>query len=72
LGVRQIVAVIGDSENAASIALHQKAGFAHAGTMTSVGFKLNRWVDIVFMQRQLNGGDATPPPPNGAWQLPKP
>ncbi len=70
LGVRQMVAVIGDSKNAGSIALHQKAGFAHAGTMTSVGFKLNRWVDIVFMQRPLNGGDATPPPARGAWRLP--
>jgi len=72
LGVRQVVAVIGDSKNAGSIALHRKAGFAHAGTMAAVGFKLDRWVDIVFMQRPLNGGDTTPPPPRGAWHLPKP
>jgi L-amino acid N-acyltransferase YncA len=71
LGVRQVVAVIGDSQNADSIALHRRAGFAHAGTMTAVGFKLNRWVDIVFMQRELNGGNATPPPPYGAWRLPR-
>jgi L-amino acid N-acyltransferase YncA len=70
LGVRQIVAVIGDSKNAGSIALHRRAGFSHAGTMPSVGYKLDRWVDIVFMQRALNGGDATPPPQRGAWHLP--
>jgi phosphinothricin acetyltransferase len=70
LGVRQVVAVIGDSKNAGSIALHAKAGFTHGGTMTSVGYKLGRWVDIVFMQRALNGGDRSPPPPQGAWRLP--
>jgi phosphinothricin acetyltransferase len=68
-GARQVVAVIGDSANAASIALHRKAGFAHAGTMLSVGYKLGRWVDIVFMQKPLNGGDATAPSIPGAWRL---
>lgn len=67
VGARQVVAVIGDSKNAGSIALHTKAGFKHAGTVKSVGFKLGRWVDIVFMQRALNGGDATMPPTQPAW-----
>ena len=58
VGARQVVAVIGDSQNAGSIALHAKAGYAHAGTVKAVGFKLGRWVDIVFMQRALNGGDS--------------
>jgi phosphinothricin acetyltransferase len=60
--------VIGDSQNAGSIALHAKAGYAHAGTVKAVGFKLGRWVDIVFMQRALNGGDASMPPAQGAWR----
>lgn len=61
LGVRQVMAVIGNSENAASIALHQALGFEHAGVGRSLGFKHGRWVDIVWMQKALNGGDATPP-----------
>jgi L-amino acid N-acyltransferase YncA len=61
LGVRQVVAVIGDSGNAASIGLHRALGFVDNGVSRSVGFKFGRWVDIVYMQRQLNGGDATPP-----------
>jgi L-amino acid N-acyltransferase YncA len=67
VGARQVVAVIGDSQNAGSIALHAKAGYSHAGTVKAVGFKLGRWVDIVFMQRALNGGDASMPPARGAW-----
>jgi L-amino acid N-acyltransferase YncA len=66
VGARQVVAVIGDSKNAGSIALHAKAGYAHAGTVKAVGFKLGRWVDIVFMQRALNGGDVSLPPVPGA------
>ena len=67
LGVRQIVAVIGDSQNAASIAVHARAGFAHVGVVRGVGYKFGRWVDIVMMQRALNGGDQTEPPVRGAW-----
>lgn len=61
LGVRQLVAVIGDSRNAASIGLHRALGFEHSGIGKSVGFKHGRWVDIVHMQKALNGGDATAP-----------
>ena len=61
LGYRQLVAVIGDSANAASINLHASFGFLRVGTLRSVGFKLGRWVDSVLMQRPLRPGDATPP-----------
>jgi phosphinothricin acetyltransferase len=58
---RQMLAVIGDSGNAGSIALHRRLGFTPAGSLTSVGFKFGRWVDSVFMQRALGGGDSTLP-----------
>lgn len=58
---RQMVAVIGDSGNCASIALHARHGFRPVGTLTSVGFKFGRWVDSVLMQRALGAGDATLP-----------
>jgi L-amino acid N-acyltransferase YncA len=54
---RQMLAVIGDSGNTASIALHRRYGFELVGTFTAVGFKLGRWVDTVLMQRAL-GSDA--------------
>jgi phosphinothricin acetyltransferase len=60
-GLRQIVAVIGDSGNAASIGLHRSLGFVDAGIGRSFGFKHGRWVDIVWMQKSLNGGDQTAP-----------
>ncbi|MFC3070983.1 GNAT family N-acetyltransferase [Phenylobacterium soli] len=61
LGVRQVVAVIGDSGNAGSIGLHTALGFTHSGVGRSLGFKHGRWVDIVWMQKALNGGDASAP-----------
>jgi len=48
--------VIGDSGNAASIGLHTALGFEPAGVGRSFGFKHGRWVDIVWMQKALNGG----------------
>jgi len=60
-GYRQIVAVIGDSANAASINLHAAAGFLRVGTLRSAGFKFGRWVDSVFMQKPLGPGDGTAP-----------
>ncbi|UTP38753.1 GNAT family N-acetyltransferase [Phenylobacterium sp. LH3H17] len=60
-GIRQVVAVIGDSGNAGSIALHRALGFEPAGVGKSLGFKHGRWVDIVWMQKALNGGDASAP-----------
>ena len=53
---RQMVAVIGDSANAGSIALHRKAGSTQVGTLSAVGFKHGRWVDTVLMQRALGVG----------------
>jgi len=50
---REIVAIIGDSANEASIALHRKFGFVHVGTLRNVGFKHGRWLDSVVMQRTL-------------------
>src|SRR3954466_12125609 len=61
LGYRQLVAVIGDNANAASIKLHASFGFLRVATLRSVGFKFGRWVDSVVMQRPLGPGDATPP-----------
>jgi phosphinothricin acetyltransferase len=61
LGYRQLIAVIGDSANTASIGVHEACGFLRVGTLRSVGFKFGRWVDSVYMQRPLESGDATPP-----------
>lgn len=52
-GIRQMVAVIGDSANAGSIALHAACGFVHAGILRDVGCKFGRWIDTVLMQRAL-------------------
>ena len=61
LDYRQLIAVIGDSANAASIALHARHGFLRVGTFRSVGYKFGRWVDSVLMQRPLGRGDLSPP-----------
>jgi phosphinothricin acetyltransferase len=61
LGLRQVVAVIGDSANVASIGLHRSLGFAPAGVGTSLGWKHGRWLDVVWMQKALNDGDACGP-----------
>lgn len=61
LGFRQMVAVIGDSDNTASIRLHLKAGFVRAGAFHGIGYKHRRWIDSVFMQRSLGFGEDRPP-----------
>lgn len=61
LGYRQMIAVIGDSNNRPSIRLHESVGFVHVGRLSSVGFKLGRWIDSVLMQRPLGPGDAALP-----------
>jgi len=53
LGLREMLAVIGDSANAGSIGVHRACGFRHVGTMIGVGRKFDRWVDVVVMQRTL-------------------
>jgi L-amino acid N-acyltransferase YncA len=59
-GFRQMVAVIGDSQNHASIGLHARLGFRRVGTLRSVGWKHDQWLDSVLMQRELGAGDRTP------------
>jgi phosphinothricin acetyltransferase len=61
LGYRQMVAVIGDSGNAASVGLHRALGFRMIGVIEGCGFKLDRWVDSVLMQRALGPGSDQPP-----------
>lgn len=60
-GYRQMVAVIGDSNNHVSINFHTRMGFVHAGVLKSIGFKHGRWMDSVIMQRALSGGDKSLP-----------
>lgn len=52
-GIRQLIAVIGDSANHGSIGVHAKAGFRHVGTLEDVGHKFDRFLDVVLMQRRL-------------------
>lgn len=59
-GFRQMIAVIGGGEPA-SVALHMKMGFTHAGRMRSVGWKFGRWLDSVYMQAELGNADRTAP-----------
>jgi L-amino acid N-acyltransferase YncA len=60
-GYRQMIAVIGDSANHGSIAVHAACGFTRVGVLPAVGFKFGRWVDSVLMQRPLGLGDGTLP-----------
>ncbi|KFE54198.1 GNAT family N-acetyltransferase [Pseudomonas syringae] len=60
-GWRQMVAVIGNSENLGSLRLHEKLGFHRVGVFESVGFKHGRWVDSVLMQRELGDGSRSLP-----------
>ena len=60
---RQMIAVIGNSGNQGSIALHRRLGFRLVGTLDNVGFKLGRWADTVLMQRQLGPGATEAPGP---------
>jgi L-amino acid N-acyltransferase YncA len=60
-GFRQMIAVIGDADQPGSIALHAAAGFRMIGTLAGVGFKFDRWLDSVLMQRALRDGATTEP-----------
>ncbi|WP_041797856.1 GNAT family N-acetyltransferase [Rhodopseudomonas palustris] len=60
-GFRQMIAVIGDSTNAGSVAVHRKSGFDLIGVHRNVGFKFGRWLDTVMMQRALGAGGETVP-----------
>ena len=61
LGMRQMVAVIGDSANVGSIALHAAAGFEHVGVFHAAGWKFDAWRDVIFMQKALGPGAASAP-----------
>ena len=60
-GIRQMIAVIGDSDNVGSIGVHASLGFQRVGVLKSAGVKLGRWLDVVYMQRALGRGDANMP-----------
>lgn len=60
-GIRKMIAVIGDSANAGSIGVHRSTGFTHTGVVTSCGWKFDRWLDMVFMEKVLGAGDTCPP-----------
>lgn len=68
---RQMIAIIGNSGNEASIALHRRFDFRMVGTLHGVGFKLGRWVDTVLMQRDLGAGSGTPPTAFGVRSHPR-
>ena len=61
VGVRKLIAVIGDSANAGSIGVHRSLGFTQVGVLKSSGWKFNRWLDIVLMEKSLGQGDSSAP-----------
>ncbi|WKL56770.1 GNAT family N-acetyltransferase [Asticcacaulis sp. ZE23SCel15] len=65
LGYYTMIAVIGDGENAASIAVHKSMGFVETGRLPNAGYKLDRWLDVVFMCRELRPLDN--PPVGTGW-----
>ena len=60
-GVRKLIAVIGDSANAGSVGVHRAAGFTPVGTLSNVGWKFNRWLDVVMMEKPLGEAASTAP-----------
>lgn len=63
-GVRKLIAVIGDSANQGSIGVHQSVGFTHVGVLKSCGWKFDRWLDVVLMDKALGAGDSSAPDSN--------
>jgi phosphinothricin acetyltransferase len=61
VGVRKLIAVIGDSANAGSIGVHRALGFSDAGRIKSCGWKFGQWLDIVLMEKEIGEGDTTAP-----------
>lgn len=61
VGVRKLIAVIGDSANLGSVGVHRSAGFTHVGTIANCGWKFDRWLDIVLMERTLGPGARSAP-----------
>lgn len=63
-GARQVLAVIGDSANAGSIGVHRSCGFEHTGIFKAAGWKFDRWLDVILMQKALGEGSASAPTEN--------
>jgi phosphinothricin acetyltransferase len=61
VGVRKLIAIIGDSANDGSIGLHKALGFRHVGIITSCGWKFEQWLDIVMMEKPLGFADTQAP-----------
>ena len=61
-GVRKLIAVIGDSGNAGSIAVHKTLGFESVGVIRNCGWKFNRWLDITIMDKAIGDGATTAAP----------
>ncbi len=64
-GYRQLIAIVGDSNNQGSLKVHQQAGFTQIGTLKNIGFKHGLWLDTVLLQRNLGEGNGTLPPDSG-------
>jgi L-amino acid N-acyltransferase YncA len=60
-GIRKLIAVIGDSDNVRSIGVHRAVGFRHVGTIEACGWKFDRWLDIVLMEKSLGEGSRSAP-----------
>ena len=60
-GVRKLIAVIGDSANHGSIGVHRSCGFSHVGVLTACGWKFERWLDVVLMERSIGMGNSSTP-----------
>ncbi len=60
-GVRKLIAVIGDSDNTGSVAVHRSVGFRPVGVLNSCGWKFNRWLDVVLMDMPIGSGDSCAP-----------
>lgn len=59
-GVRKLIAVIGDSANLGSVGVHRSCGFQPVGVLSNCGWKFDRWLDVVLMDRALGAGSSTP------------
>jgi L-amino acid N-acyltransferase YncA len=62
-GIRKLIAVIGDSANAASVGVHRSLGFENVGVLKACGWKFGKWLDVVLMDKRLGEADLTPPSP---------
>ena len=60
-GVRKLIAVIGDSANQGSVGLHKACGFNHVGLLANCGWKFDRWLDVVLMDKTIGSGSSNPP-----------